>query len=125
LRAFRILTNELEQAAMEEAPDLVDRAQRIRGILNREGATLASLSGSGSSFSGLFDDGRKAQGAQSALMAAASSSCARGRCPWASIVGYGQGRWERGGRAVWGTSQGAGTMEITDVKVIPVEDEKL
>jgi len=70
LRAFRILTNELEQAALAEAPDLVDRAQRIRGILNREGATLASLSGSGSSFFGLFDDGRKAQGAQSALMAA-------------------------------------------------------
>lgn len=70
LRAFSILTNELEQAALEEAPDLVVRAQRIRGILNLGGATLASLSGSGSSFFGLFDDGRKAQGTQSALMAA-------------------------------------------------------
>ncbi len=70
LRAFSILANDLERAALEEAPDLADPVGRIRGILNREGAALASLSGSGSSFFGLFDDGRRAQGAQSALMAA-------------------------------------------------------
>ena len=70
LRAFSILANDLEGAALEEAPDLAHPVRRIRGILNRGGAALASLSGSGSSFFGLFDDGRRAQGAQSALIAA-------------------------------------------------------
>ncbi len=70
LRAFPILSNELERAALEEAPDLADRVGRIRGILIRGGAALALLSGSGSSFFGLFEDGRQAQGAQSALVAA-------------------------------------------------------
>jgi len=69
-RAFPILANDLEQAALEEAPDLADQVGRIRGILIREGAALASLSGSGSSFFGLYDDARRARGAQSALTAA-------------------------------------------------------
>ena len=70
LRAFSILANDLEGAALEEAPELAEPVERIRGILVRGGAALASLSGSGSSFFGLFDDGRRAQGAQSALRAA-------------------------------------------------------
>ena len=70
LRAFSILANDLEKPALEEAPDLGEQVERIRVILNREGAALALLSGSGSPFFGLFDDGRGAQGAQSALMAA-------------------------------------------------------
>jgi len=73
LRAFSILANDLERAALEEAPDLTDQVGRIRGILIQEGAALASLSGSGSAFFGLFDDGRRAQGAQSALRAAGFS----------------------------------------------------
>jgi 4-diphosphocytidyl-2-C-methyl-D-erythritol kinase len=70
LRAFSILANDLEGAALEEAPELAEQVERIRGILVRGGAALASLSGSGSSFFGLFDDGRRAQGALSALRAA-------------------------------------------------------
>jgi 4-diphosphocytidyl-2-C-methyl-D-erythritol kinase len=72
LRAFPILTNELERAVLEAAPDLADQVRRIRGILIQGGAVLASLSGSGSSFFGLYDDARGARGAQSALTAAGS-----------------------------------------------------
>jgi 4-diphosphocytidyl-2-C-methyl-D-erythritol kinase len=64
---FSILSNELERAALEEAPELADNIGRIRGILVREGALLASLSGSGSSFFGVFDDPRRARRAQAAL----------------------------------------------------------
>ena len=65
--ALRILTNELESAALEEAPDLKHQVRRIRGFLVREGASLASLSGSGSSYYGLFDDATGAGRAQAAL----------------------------------------------------------
>jgi 4-diphosphocytidyl-2-C-methyl-D-erythritol kinase len=69
-RAFRILSNELEAAALQEAPDLAERVMRIRGILVREGALLASLTGSGSSYFGLFDDPRRARRARAALIGA-------------------------------------------------------
>jgi len=59
--AFPILANELEEAALEEAPDLADQVRHIRGILVREGAVSASLSGSGSSYFGLFDDPQRAR----------------------------------------------------------------
>src|SRR5688572_18597506 len=51
--------------------------------------------------------------------------CAAGRSPWISTVGCGPpGRGRR--RALeQGTREGADNMEITDVKVIPVDDEKL
>lgn len=52
--SFRGLSNELETAALEEAPDLEARIGRIRAVLEREGAVLASLTGSGSAFFGLF-----------------------------------------------------------------------
>ena len=68
--AFRFLSNELEPAAMEEAPDLGGLVGRIRGILVREGALLTSLSGSGSSYFGLFRENRQARRAHSALRAA-------------------------------------------------------
>ena len=94
LRAFSILTNDLEQAALAEAPELADPVGRIRVILKREGAALASLSGSGSSFFGLFDEGRRARGAQSALMAAGfivlrarTVSLDQYRRTWAHVLG--------------------------------------
>jgi 4-diphosphocytidyl-2-C-methyl-D-erythritol kinase len=67
--AFRLLSNDLERAALEEAPDLAGQVERIRGILVREGALLTSLSGSGSSYFGLFRAVRQARRAQTALTA--------------------------------------------------------
>ena len=67
--ALPIPSNDLEEAALEEAPDLADQVRRIRGILVREGAVSASLSGSGSSFFGLFDDQKRARRAREALVA--------------------------------------------------------
>jgi len=65
--AYRLLVNELEAAALEEAPELAVRSERIRSVLLGEGAQLAALSGSGSSYFGLFDDARRARRARSAL----------------------------------------------------------
>lgn len=67
--AYSVLSNDLEQAALEEAPDLAQKAGRIRGLLVREGARLAALSGSGSSLFGLFDDPQGARRAHAALVA--------------------------------------------------------
>ena len=66
--AFPILSNDLERPALEEAPDLAARVGLIRGILIREGALMASLSGSGASYFGLFDDPERARKAQSRLV---------------------------------------------------------
>lgn len=65
--SYSILVNELEQAALEEAPKLAGQVGRIRGILVREGALMASLSGSGSSFFGLFAEAARARRALAAL----------------------------------------------------------
>ena len=67
--AWPLLSNDLETAALDEAPDLRERAERIRGGLVRAGARLAALSGSGSSFFGLFDDAQGARRAQAAVSA--------------------------------------------------------
>ena len=67
--SFRVLANELEPPALEEAPGLAEQVAHIRGILVREGALLASLSGSGSSYFGLFDASARALRAQSRLTA--------------------------------------------------------
>jgi 4-diphosphocytidyl-2-C-methyl-D-erythritol kinase len=67
---LKLLTNELETAALEEAPELKHQVRRIRGFLDRDGALLASLSGSGSSYFGLFDDPRRAVHSCAALRAA-------------------------------------------------------
>lgn len=64
---FRHLSNDLEEAAFEEAPSLKARAGRIRRLLVREGARVAALSGSGSSYFGFFDDPHRARGAVRAL----------------------------------------------------------
>jgi len=64
---FGILGNELEKAALEEAPDLALSAGRMRVILAEEGAVLARMSGSGSAFFGLFERRAKAERATQAL----------------------------------------------------------
>jgi 4-diphosphocytidyl-2-C-methyl-D-erythritol kinase len=67
--AFRLLTNDLEAAALEEAPLLREQVGPIRAILNEAGARLSALSGSGASYFGLFDRRGEAQRACEALMA--------------------------------------------------------
>lgn len=89
--AFPILANDLEKAALEEAPDLADQVRRIRGILVQEGAVSASLSGSGSSFFGLFGDARRARRAWAALEKEGVAAF-RGRT--LSLDGY-RGAWRR------------------------------
>jgi len=68
--AWRFLTNDLEEAALVEAPALARQVQRIRAVLVREGARLAALSGSGSTYFGFFSEADRARRAQSALAAA-------------------------------------------------------
>ncbi len=99
VEAFPLLANDLEQAALEEAPDLARTVGRIRGSLVREGALLAALSGSGSSFFGMFDDVQRARRAHAALE---SQGFAVHRCrtlsldqyrgAWARALGYNSGR---------------------------------
>lgn len=67
--AYRFLRNDLEEAALEEVPALREQAGRIRTVLLREGARLAALSGSGSSYFGLFEGARPAGRARAALAA--------------------------------------------------------
>ena len=65
--AYRLLVNDLEDAAMAEAPALRERAGRIRDVLLGEGAQHVALSGSGSSLFGLFGGARAARRAAAAL----------------------------------------------------------
>jgi 4-diphosphocytidyl-2-C-methyl-D-erythritol kinase len=65
--AYRVLVNDLEEAALEEAPALREQVVRVRDVLWREGARCAALSGSGSSFFGLFGGARAARRAAAAL----------------------------------------------------------
>jgi 4-diphosphocytidyl-2-C-methyl-D-erythritol kinase len=65
--AYRVLVNDLEEAALEEAPALREQVVRVRDVLRREGARCAALSGSGSSFFGLFGGARAARRAAAAL----------------------------------------------------------
>jgi 4-diphosphocytidyl-2-C-methyl-D-erythritol kinase len=67
--AFPGLSNDLERAALEEDPGLAIEGRDIRGILIREGALFASLSGSGAAYFGVFSDAGGAQRARSALVA--------------------------------------------------------
>jgi 4-diphosphocytidyl-2-C-methyl-D-erythritol kinase len=67
---YEALSNQLEEAALLEAPELAERVRRIRGILIRERALLVSLTGSGSAYFGLFDDPAAAARARGALLAA-------------------------------------------------------
>jgi 4-diphosphocytidyl-2-C-methyl-D-erythritol kinase len=65
--AFRPLSNDLEAAALEEAPALREQAGRIRSALAAEGALLVALSGSGASYFGLFAAARPAERARRGL----------------------------------------------------------
>jgi 4-diphosphocytidyl-2-C-methyl-D-erythritol kinase len=65
--SFPGLANDLEEAALEEAPALREQAGRIRAVLLREGARLAALSGSGASYFGLFEGARPAERARRVL----------------------------------------------------------
>lgn len=98
--AFSILANDLEEAALAEAPDLREPVRRIRGILVKSGCFLAAMSGSGSTYFGLFDDSRRAGRARSALHAAGFNAIA---CRTLSLGQY-KGRWSRSlaGRLVGG-----------------------
>ncbi len=58
---YRFLVNDLEEAAMEEAPTLREQVARVRDVLHGAGAELTALSGSGSSFFGLFGGARAAR----------------------------------------------------------------
>ena len=58
---YRFLVNDLEEAAMEEAPTLREQVARVRDVLQGAGAELTALSGSGSSFFGLFGGARAAR----------------------------------------------------------------
>jgi 4-diphosphocytidyl-2-C-methyl-D-erythritol kinase len=64
---FRVLVNDLEEAALEEVPSLREQVRRIRAVLLREGARHAALSGSGGSCFGLFEGARPAERARAAL----------------------------------------------------------
>jgi 4-diphosphocytidyl-2-C-methyl-D-erythritol kinase len=95
-----ILTNELETAALEEVPELRQAVRRIRGLLVREGALLASLSGSGSSYFGVFDDRRRAERAGAALREAGfvavrsrTLSLDQYQRSWSKPFGTGAGAW--------------------------------
>lgn len=73
--AFRVLANDLESAALQQAPDLADPVRRIRGILLGAGAALAALSGSGAAYFGLFEDATSASRALAALGVAGFAAC--------------------------------------------------
>ena len=64
-----LLKNELEEAALEEAPVLREQFKKVRSLLVREGAEHTALSGSGSTYFGLFRDRPGAVRARSALRA--------------------------------------------------------
>jgi 4-diphosphocytidyl-2-C-methyl-D-erythritol kinase len=67
--AFRVLVNDLEEAALEEAPALREQLGRVREVLLRQGSCRAALSGSGGSVFGLFESGRRTERARAALAA--------------------------------------------------------
>ena len=90
-QAFPILANDLEDAALAEAPELREPMGRIRGILVGSGCSLAAMSGSGSTFFGLFEDSRRAGKARSALRAAGFSVTG---CRTLPLNEY-RGRWAR------------------------------
>ncbi|MCM2258202.1 MAG: 4-(cytidine 5'-diphospho)-2-C-methyl-D-erythritol kinase [Vicinamibacteria bacterium] len=53
--AYRLLVNDLEAAALEEVPELEAQVVRIRGVLRSRGAWGTLLSGSGSTYFGVFE----------------------------------------------------------------------
>jgi len=90
-KAFSVLSNDLEEAALAEAPELRKATLRARGMLRGEGCSLAALSGSGSSFFGLFEDARRAGRARKALEASGLRAVV---CRTLSLEEY-RKRWAR------------------------------
>lgn len=66
---FGVLRNDLERAALVEAPDLAESAKHMKDTLVAEGALLARMTGSGSTFFGLFAGVSQAKRAKKALEA--------------------------------------------------------
>jgi len=66
---FGVLRNDLERAALVEAPDLAESAKRMKDTLVAEGALLARMTGSGSTFFGLFAAASQATRARRAIEA--------------------------------------------------------
>jgi 4-diphosphocytidyl-2-C-methyl-D-erythritol kinase len=87
-----LLGNDLEAAALDVAPELSETLQKARSTMVREGATLTSLSGSGSSYFGLFPDAGHARRARAAL---ATDGLAAFSCRTVTLKGY---------RSIWARS---------------------
>lgn len=68
--AMRHLANDLEEAALEEAPRLAGPMRRARRLLSDGGAKLASLSGSGATYFGVFDRHEEARRSAASLRGA-------------------------------------------------------
>jgi 4-diphosphocytidyl-2-C-methyl-D-erythritol kinase len=99
---YRILANDLEKAALEEAPELAGVVRRARALMRRAGAYFTSLSGSGSSFFGLFGEAHSARNAVEMLRGAGMVAH---RCRTLSLDRY-RRTWERalkvaGARPTW------------------------
>jgi 4-diphosphocytidyl-2-C-methyl-D-erythritol kinase len=69
IRPFRTLRNDLEGAARAESPRLAALGQGVRRVARATGATLAGMSGSGSSFFLLFEEKARERKAAVALRA--------------------------------------------------------
>jgi 4-diphosphocytidyl-2-C-methyl-D-erythritol kinase len=105
--AFRVLANDLEEAALLEAPQLREQAGRIRAVLGGEGASVVTLSGSGSSYFGLFDGARPAERARAALAAEGLRALtARTLTLDRYRAAFGRTRDQRGGR-LWASEERA------------------
>jgi 4-diphosphocytidyl-2-C-methyl-D-erythritol kinase len=88
---YQILTNDLERAALEEAPELAGVVRRARALMRRAGAFFTSLSGSGSSFFGLFGEAHSARRAVEMLR---DAGVVAHRCRTLSLDRY-RRTWER------------------------------
>jgi 4-diphosphocytidyl-2-C-methyl-D-erythritol kinase len=91
--ALGILQNDLEPAALEEAPELAEKVGRIRSVLLQCGAQLAALSGSGSGYFGVFDHPERARKARATL---AADGFRAFRCRTVSLARY---------RTIWSTQK--------------------
>jgi 4-diphosphocytidyl-2-C-methyl-D-erythritol kinase len=80
-----LLANDLEAAALDVAPELSQTLRHARSTMIREGATMAALSGSGSSYFGLFPDASSARRARAALAGEGLSALS---CRTVTLKGY-------------------------------------
>lgn len=76
--ALQSLRNDLDRAALAESPTLASVARGVRRVAQAEGAVQAAMSGSGSSFFLIFDDGaaRKNAAARLAGLGIPIAACA-------------------------------------------------